>query len=176
MATLHRVVKGLDVAAFARALGGWLAASGVTASEALTLDGKTVHGRHGDAVPGGQLVAAAHRSGAGLGPAPRPGMGQEVAVVTVGLAAAPLAGWTVTGDAVLTQTPVAEAVMAGGGDDLMVVKDTETTLAADLATLVADPDAPTRQAEAVTAHGGRYERRCLLASPEVIGSTPWTGR
>src|SRR5688500_18152136 len=58
VATLHRVFKGLDVAAFERVLGGWLATSGVAPDDALALDGKALRGIHGDAVPGVHLVAA----------------------------------------------------------------------------------------------------------------------
>src|SRR5215211_493412 len=44
VATLHRVFKGLAVAAFERALGAWLAASGVDPGDALALDGKALRG------------------------------------------------------------------------------------------------------------------------------------
>src|SRR5262252_4020546 len=64
VATLHRVFKRLDVAAFERALGAWLERSGVERAAALALDGKTLRGIHGDAVPGVHLVAAyAHEAG-----------------------------------------------------------------------------------------------------------------
>ena len=97
VATLHRVFKGLDIAAFERALGGWLAASGVAADDALALDGKTLRGIQGDAVPGVHLVAAfAHRAGAVLGQAASPGKGQELAAVDLVLGRVPLAGRLVT--------------------------------------------------------------------------------
>ena len=44
MATLHRVFKGLDVAAFEAEVGNWLANSGVEADDPLSLDGKTLRG------------------------------------------------------------------------------------------------------------------------------------
>ena len=58
VATLHRVFKALDVAAFERALGTWVAATGVAADDAAALDGKTLRGIHGEKVPGVHLVAA----------------------------------------------------------------------------------------------------------------------
>jgi hypothetical protein len=70
VATLHRVFKALDVAAFEAALGGWLAQTGVQPIEAVALDGKTLRGIHGDTVPGVHLVAAyahAARDAAGCG-------------------------------------------------------------------------------------------------------------
>src|SRR5207248_3061634 len=52
VATLHRVFKRLDVAAFEQALGEWLARSRIAPDEPLAVDGKTLRGIHGEAVPG----------------------------------------------------------------------------------------------------------------------------
>jgi hypothetical protein len=131
VATLHRVFKALDVAAFERALGAWLAASGVGADEALALDGKTLRGIHGDAVPGVHLVAAfAHRAGAVLGEAASPGKGQEPAAVELVLGQVPVAGRLVTGDALLTQRDVCARIVAGKGDYLLPVDDNQPALLA----------------------------------------------
>src|SRR5215210_3964706 len=93
VATLHRVFKALDVAAFERAVGEWLARTGVAPSDAVALDGKTLRGIHGEAIPGVQLVAAyAHRAGAVLAQARSPGPGQELAAAKAALGAVPLAG------------------------------------------------------------------------------------
>ena len=131
VATLHRVFKALDVAAFERALGGWLAASGVASDEALALDGKTLRGIHGGTVPGVHLVAAfAPRSGAVLGQAPSPGKGQELEAIKAVLGQVPLAGRLVTGDALLTQRDVCARVVAGRGDYLLPVDDNQPALLA----------------------------------------------
>ena len=63
VATLHRVYKALDVAAFEAAVGGWLAQTGVAPDDPVALDGKTLRGVHGHMeqgqyVPGAHLVAA----------------------------------------------------------------------------------------------------------------------
>jgi EAL domain-containing protein (putative c-di-GMP-specific phosphodiesterase class I) len=80
VATLHRVLKALDASAFERAVGGWLARTGVASDEALALDGKTLRGIHGDAVPGVHLVGAyAHGAGAILAQVRSEGQGHEVA-------------------------------------------------------------------------------------------------
>ena len=55
---LHRVFKGLDVAAFEAEVGNWLANSGVEADDPLSLDGKTLRGVHGQEIPGVHLVSA----------------------------------------------------------------------------------------------------------------------
>lgn len=68
VATLFRVFRDLDREAFEVALGQWVVAQGLTADEALALDGKTLRGIHGETVPGVHLVAAyAHRSGQVVG-------------------------------------------------------------------------------------------------------------
>lgn len=131
VATLHRVFKGLDAAAFERALGHWLSANGVDPADALALDGKTLRGIQGDAVPGVHLVAAfAHRAGAVLAQAPSPGKGQELAAVRTVLAAVDVAGRVVTGDALLTQRDVCVRIVAGGGDYLLPVDDNQPALLA----------------------------------------------
>jgi len=135
VATLHRVFKALDVAAFERALGGWLGGSGVEVDDALALDGKALRGIHGDAVPGVHLVAAfAHRAGAVLGQAPSPGKGRELVAATAVLGQVPLhAGGTrrvVTGDALLTQRAVCDQIVAEGGDYLLPVDDNQPALLA----------------------------------------------
>ena len=131
VATLHRVFKGLDVAAFEAALGAWLAGSGVDPAEALALDGKTLRGVHGDAVPGVHPVAAfAHRVGAVLGQAPSPGKGRELVAVKAVLGQVPLEGRVVAGDALLTQREVCDRIVAGGGDYLLPVDDNQPALLA----------------------------------------------
>jgi hypothetical protein len=47
VATLHRVFKQLDVAAFEAALGAWLRRTGVPPRDAIAVDGKAVRGRRG---------------------------------------------------------------------------------------------------------------------------------
>jgi hypothetical protein len=149
VATLHRLFKALDAAAFERAVGEWLAASGVAADDALALDGKSLRGIHGDGLPGVHLVAAyAHAAGAVLGQAPSAGKGHELAAAEVVAAAVPLAGRVVTGDALLTQRVLCVQIVAGGGDYLLPVKDNQPTLHADLAAAFSPLPADRRRAGA----------------------------
>ncbi len=106
----------LDVAAFERVLGEWLAGSGVEPADALALDGKTLRGIHGDAVPGVHLVARLRPPGRG-GPRPgaEPGQRAGVGGGPGVLDQVPLAGRVVTGDALLTQRAVCQRVVAGRG-------------------------------------------------------------
>lgn len=68
VATLFRVFRDLELAAFEAALGAWVRAQGLAPGEGVALDGKTLRGIHGEQVPGVHLVAAyAHHTGAVLG-------------------------------------------------------------------------------------------------------------
>jgi hypothetical protein len=133
VATLHRVFKALDVAAFETALGTWLAQTGVAPTDALALDGKTLRGIHGETLPGVHLVAAyTHQAGAVLAQVPTAGKGHELAAAKEVLMQVPLVGRLVTTDALLTQREVAQLIRDRGGDYLLPVKDNQPCLAADL--------------------------------------------
>lgn len=133
VATLHRVFKRLDVAAFEAALGLWLAQTGVEPTDPIAVDGKTLRGIHREEMPGVHLVAAyAHQAGAILSQVQTAGQGHEMAAAKAVLAQVPLAGRLVTTDALLTQRELAQQIVAGGGDYLLPVKDNQPSLRADL--------------------------------------------
>jgi hypothetical protein len=154
VATLHRVFKALDAAAFEGALGRWLAASGVKTDDAVAVDGKMLRGSERETVPGTYLVAAyAHRAGAVLAQVRTAGKGHELAAAKQVLAEVPLEGRLVTADALLTQRALCEQVVEAGGDYLLPVDDNQPALRADLEAAFSplgggqpggsrDPDAP----------------------------------
>jgi hypothetical protein len=139
VATLHRVYKALDVAAFETAVGGWLVQTGVAPDDPVALDGKTlrgVHGHveHGEYVPGLHLVAAyAHRAQAVLAQLRTAGRGQELAAAKQVLAQVPLAGRVVTGDAPLAQREVCQQIVEAGGDYVLPVEEDQPALRQSLA-------------------------------------------
>jgi hypothetical protein len=134
VATLHRVFKALDVAAFEAAVGAWLRTTGVAPHDPLAVDGKTLRGSQRDAVPGVHLVAAyTHQAGAILAQVPSAGKGQELAAAKAVLAQVPLGGRLVTADALLTQRAICTQIVAAGGDYLLPVDDNQPTLREDLA-------------------------------------------
>jgi hypothetical protein len=134
VAPLHRVFKALDTDAFEQAVGHWLVGTGVTADEALALDGKTLRGIHGEQIASVHLVGAyAHRSAVLIDQLRTAGKGHELGAAKELLTELPLQGRIVTGDALLTQREVAERVVAGGGDYLLPVDDNQPTLKRDLA-------------------------------------------
>jgi DDE family transposase len=131
-ATVHRVVKAVDVAAFAVALGHWLAATGVAPTATVAVDGKTLRGMHGEDVPGVHRVGvSAHGAGAILAQLRTAGTGHEWAAAKAVLAEVPRAGRLVTTDALLPQREVAEQLGDGGGTDLLPVKEHHPSLSAD---------------------------------------------
>jgi hypothetical protein len=133
VATLHRVFKRLDVAAFEAALGTWLQQTGVAPTDPIAVDGKTLRGIHGEQIPGVHLVSAyTHGAGAILAQLQTAGKGQELAAAKIVLAAVPLGGRLVTTDALLTQREIAQQVVDGGGSYLLPVKDNQPSRHADL--------------------------------------------
>jgi hypothetical protein len=156
VATLHRVYKQLDVAAFESALGGWLERTGSTSAakrpkrvpEAVALDGKVLRGSQPkredepDSVPGTYLVAAyAHRSGVVLGQLRAAGKGHELAAAKALLQEVPIAGRVVTADALVTQRDVSEQIVAAGGDYLFPVDENQGALLKDAEAALSPLDA-----------------------------------
>ena len=134
VATLHRVFRRLDVAAFEQALGEWLAQTGVAPDEPLGVDGKTLRGLHGEAIPGAHLVSVyALRAGAVLAQVRAREKGAELPATKAALAQVDLAGHVVLGDALQTQREVCEQIVAAGGEYLLPVKENQPALLADLA-------------------------------------------
>jgi hypothetical protein len=135
VATLHRVFKALDVAAFEAAVGAWLARTGVAPDDPLALDGKTLRGIHGEQIPGVHLVAAyGHHAGAVLAQLRSAGKGHELAAAREVLRQVPLPGQVVTADALLTQRGLCRQIVAGGGDYLLPVDGNQPALREDVAT------------------------------------------
>jgi predicted transposase YbfD/YdcC len=177
VATLHRVFRTLDVAALERALAGWLQ-TGFPAQQGLALDGKTLRGSRdesGDAVA--LLAAFAQTVGVAIGQQSI-SHSDEVQAALALLQSLDLHGWVVTGDARLTQKPLAEAVIEQGGDYALIVKQNQPILYEDIALLFAESaivaDTITT-ARTVSLHGDRIEVRSLQASTALVGYCDWAG-
>ena len=89
VATLHRVFKALDVAAFEEVLREWVKDSGADLGSVVSVDGKTLRGRFtGSQIPGVHLVSAyAADSGAVLTQMATVGKGQELAAAKAAVGA-----------------------------------------------------------------------------------------
>ena len=109
----------------------------------MALDGKTLRGSRKQGAPGVHLLAAvSHRLGLTLG---QTGVDDKTNAITAApplLAGLLLEGRVVTVDALLTQREVARVIGEAGGDYVMVVKENQPAVQADIALLFASPPPP----------------------------------
>src|SRR4051812_41646474 len=145
-ATLCGVVRRLDRERVEAALAAW--AEEVLGSlppargedEAVALDGKTLRGSRRQGAPDVHLLSAlSHRLGLTLGQRAVDDKTNEIAVAVPLLRGLILEGRVFTMDALLTQRAIARAIVAGGGDYVMVVKDNQPQLLADVQAVFDDP-------------------------------------
>ena len=119
-----------------------------------------------------------HRLGLTLGQVPVGEKTNEIALAHTLLDALLLEGRVLTMDALLTQRAIARDVVERGGEYLMVVKDNQPTLRADIALLF---EAPGEEARAMTRARStdrdhdRRERRALQASAALVSYLDWPG-
>jgi hypothetical protein len=132
--TLSTLFRALDVTAFEATLARWVAAR-LPAGEPVhvCIDGKTARGsRDGDA-PGHHLVAAyAPAAQAVLAQVRVDAKTNEHKAALELLGVLPLRGRVVTGDAMFCQRDVCAAIVEGGGDYVLIVKDNQPGLAVDI--------------------------------------------
>jgi predicted transposase YbfD/YdcC len=183
LATLNRVLSRVDVTALETQVGAWL--QQVRAAwlrgagrwlDGIAIDGKTLRGARRLGAEDAYLLSAyGQRDGRVLGEVAVPDTTNELGVIGPLLERLPLAGETVTFDALFTQWTVAEQVVRAGGAYLMVVKGNQATLLAECAAATAEqPTRPRRRlgrARSVELAHGRVEERTLLAVD--AGELPW---
>ena len=148
-ATFSNVFRRLDRAEVEQRLGAWAesvleataAADGAQPRlEAVALDGKTLRGSRKQGAPAAHLLSAvSHRLGLTLGQMAVADKTNEIPVAPLLLAELVLRGRVFTMDALLTQRTVAQTIIEGGGDSVMVVKGNQPQLEADLALFFGTP-------------------------------------
>lgn len=144
-ATLFQVFRRLDREEFERLLGIWagqvLAATApVAEEEALALDGKTLRGSRKQGAPAAHLLSVvSHRLGLTVGQAEVDAKTNEIPMAGVVLEGLVCQGRIFTMDALLTQRPLAEQIVAGGGDYVMLTKGNQPALEQDIATVFTTP-------------------------------------
>jgi predicted transposase YbfD/YdcC len=186
---LHRGLGRLDRQAVEATLGAWAAevlaatppASGGAEAEARALDGKTLRGSRKQGAPGTHLLSAlAPRRGLTLAQAAVDDKTNEITAVPDVVKGLVLEGRVITVDALLTQRAVAQTIVGGGGDYVMVAKDNQPRLAQGIAGLLATPThvpgaTPRRWARTVDRGHGRLERRTLTVRALLPGDCDWPG-
>src|SRR5437667_12732333 len=86
-------------------------------------------------------------------------------------------GCVVTRDALLTQRHVAQTIVDAGGDYVMIVKENQPQLRADIELVFTLPPAGDRQetARTVDIGHGRIEQRNITTSEALVGYSNWRG-
>jgi len=133
-ATYSRVFRRIDVAAFEGEVARWIQSRlGPGDAPHIAIDGKTARGSRDGGKPGVHLVAAyAPDAKAVLGQLRVDAKTNEHKAALELLGVLPLAGKIITGDAMFTHRDVCKAVIDGGGDYILPVKDNQPTLAKDI--------------------------------------------
>jgi predicted transposase YbfD/YdcC len=184
-ATLYQVLRQLDGPQVEATLGAW-AASVLAAlppapgePEALAIDGKTLRGSRQQGAPAAHLLSVlSHRLGLTLWQQAVADKTNEIPILEDVLHQLVLEGRVITVDALLTQRAIAQRIMAGGGDYVMVVKANQPQLHHDIQLLFQDaysPVEPMAVAETVDVGHGRIEQRRLTSSTALVGYNDWPG-
>ncbi len=183
VATIHRALRGVDVQLLERVLSAWqqqVRAAWYASSrrwlDGIALDGKTLRGAQRLGAADAHLLSACcQRWGVVLGQVAVADATNELGGLGALLDQLLVAHETLTFDALFTQTSVAEAVIARGGDYLMVIKANQPSLLRACADATAEhpsrPRRPLGHTRSVRLAHGRLEVRTLLAvvAPPDLG-------
>lgn len=152
--TFSEVLRAIDVDAFEAVLRAWVQGR-AAAGDDVAIDGKTLRGSRDGDLPGAHLLSAfAPAAAAVLGQLRVQATTNEHKAALRLLGVVPLAGRVVSGDAMFTHRDFAHAVRDGGGDYLLVVKDNQPELKAQIEAALHD-DAAFSPLPAQAQGGGR---------------------
>jgi hypothetical protein len=130
---LSKLFRRLDIAAFEGALNRWILARVQDGWEAVAIDGKTLRGSVDGQIPAMHLLSAYVPACAAVIAQMRvDAKTNEHKAALQLLGVLPLKGKVVTFDAMFTHKDVAEAVLERGGDYILIVKDNQPTLKAQI--------------------------------------------
>jgi predicted transposase YbfD/YdcC len=184
-ATLHTVFRHVDRDEVEAKLGAW--AEGIVISTpaapaadkaAVALDGKTLRGSRKQGAPGVHLLSAlSHHLGLTLAQQAVDDKTNEITQVETLLGQLVLQDRVVTMDALLTQRHVAQTIVEKGGDYVMIVKENQPQLHADIELVFTLPPVGDRQetARTVDSGHGRIEQRNITTSEALVGYSDWPG-
>lgn len=156
-ATYHNVFKALDTAAMERALAEW-AKDALPVGAAVAIDGKTLRGSRYAEYPAVHLLCAYCDAVSGvLGQVPvETSKENEITAAAELLKGVALKGRIITGDAMFAQKSVCQAVLDGGGEYLVTVKDNQPSLREAIDSAFAPASSPLGGAKT---RGGNCQRR-----------------
>jgi DDE_Tnp_1-associated len=182
-ATLQTVFRSVDRDMLARRLGAW--AEQVVASHppaptaaAVALDGQTLRGSRTQGAPGVHRFSALSHH-VGLTRAQQAVSDNTNAMMQVEAVLRPLVlpGRVFTREALLTQRHVAQAMVDGGGDDVMLVTAHQPQLHAAIAFVLTLPPAgdPQPSARTVDIGHGRIAQRNITTREALVGHNEGPG-
>jgi predicted transposase YbfD/YdcC len=169
--TFERVFAALDPHALEACCLAWLrAVAGLAGVEHIAIDGKTLRGSAGSKLGALHVVSAwATQAQVSLGQVAVEGKGNELTALPRLLELLDLDGALVTIDALGCQKAVAQKIVDGGGDYVLVVKANQERLLEDIQETVAkalDGDLPAARVRHYTTaergHGREEGRGCVL--------------
>ena len=184
-ATLHTIFRYVNRDEFEAHLGAWadqvvgsLSPECETPTRVVALDGKTLRGSKKQGAPGTHLLSAlAHHIGVTLAQHAVDDKTHEITAVETIFPHLLLEGRIVTMDALLTQRHMAQTIVDKGGEYVMIVKENQPRLRADIARVFTLPPVDDHQATARTVDlgHGRIEQRHLTTSEALVGYSDWPG-
>jgi predicted transposase YbfD/YdcC len=184
-ATLHTIFRHVDRDDLEERLGTWAEsvvvstpAASSAGEVAVALDGKTLRGSKKQGAPGVHLLSAlSHHVGLTLTQQAVDAKTNEITQVETVLRQIILKDRVVTMDALLTQRHVAQTIVDAGGDYVMIVKENQPQLRADIELVFTLPPAGDRQetARTVDIGHGRIEQRNITTSEALVGYSNWPG-
>src|SRR2546426_6055305 len=184
-ATLHTIFRHVNRDELDAYVGAWadsvvesLPTTAETPAAAVALDGKTLRGSKKQGAPGTHLLSAlAHQVGVTLAQHAVDDKTNEITAVETLLHHLVLEGRIVTMDALLTQRHVAQTIVDKGGDYVMIVKENQPRLRADIELVFTLPPVGDRQetARTIDIGHGRIEQRNITTSEALVGYIDWPG-
>ena len=184
-ATLHTIFRHVDRDDLEERLGTWAEsvvvstpAASSAGEVAVALDGKTLRGSQKQGAPRVHLLSAlSHHVGLTLTQQAVDAKTNEITQVETVLRQIVLQDRVVTMDALLTQRHVAQTIVDAGGDYVMIVKENQPQLRADIELVFTLPPAGDRQetARTVDIGHGRIEQRNITTSEALVGYSNWPG-
>lgn len=146
--------------------------------EAIASDGKTLRGAKQHGAPGPHVLSVVgHRLGLPLRQQAVDDNTNAMKAVETVLQQIGLRGRLLTMEALLTQRHVAQTIVEGGGDYVMIVKDTQRQLQAEVELVFTLPPGGDRQESTRTVEvgHGRIESRTLTTSEALVGYSDGPG-